>query len=204
MRPSHMLVVVLACLPLLTSCASLAGGEDGAPLSNTDVPEGSVLVARHLESIVRLGSVPAAEQGGMTEEARIDFVAVPTPSNRLRYAMVLATPGHAGFDPYLAQDLLQALLSEPGALSDAERSLAKVSSRQLEKILSVLDQLHERDAAVVLVQERLAATDQRNQSLTAEVVRLSQELDLANRKLEAVAELEKALSIRRVAPEGNP
>lgn len=202
MRPSHMLVVVLVCLPLLASCTSLAGGQDGAPLSDTDVPEGSVLVARHLESIVRLGSVPAAEQGFITEEARIDFVAVPTPSNRLRYAMVLATPGHAGFDPYRAQDLLQALISEPGALSDAERSLAKVSSGQLENLLSVRDQLRERDAAVELAQERQAAADQRNQSLTAEVVRLSQELDLAIRKLEAVAELEKALSVRRVAPEG--
>jgi hypothetical protein len=196
-----MLVILVACLPPLAGCTSLADRKEDAPRDGAVILEGADLVARHLETLVRLGSVSAVEQAAMTEAARLDFVAVPTPSNRLRYAIVLATPGHAGFDPATAHHLLQALLSDPEALSDGERALATVVNQELGSLLSLLGQLQERDAAMAAFREQLAAADQRNQSLVAENARLSQELGRAVRKLEAVAELEKSLSTRRVAPE---
>jgi hypothetical protein len=201
MRLGNTVVIFAACLPLLAGCAGLAVRKSDAPQGGAALPEGADLVTRHLETVERLGSASAVEQVAMTEAARIDFVAVPTPSNRLRYAMVLATPGHAGFDPATAQEVLQTLLSAPEVLSDTEQALAAFVNRELATVLSLRAQLQERDAAAAAIRDQLAAANQRSLSLTAENARLSEELGKATRKLEAVAELEKSLSTRRVTPE---
>ena len=82
--------------------------------------------------------------------------------------------------------------------------LAAVFQRELENVVSLHERLEALGAAEAAAREQLSAANQRNQSLVAENARLGTELGQANRKLQAIAELEKALSSRRVAPEGTP
>ncbi len=204
MLPSRWIVLVASTLPFLAACGSLAGRVPSATTSDATSPEGAELVAQHLEALDRLGSASPAEQAAMTEAARIDFVAVPTAGNRLRYALVLGTAGHAGFDAAGARQLLQALLDEPGGLSGQERTLASIMDRRLENLLSLQARLRQQESSDAAIREQLAAARQRTQSLASDNDRLREELELATRKLEAIAELEKTLSIRRIAPEDKP
>jgi len=131
-------------------------------------------------------------------------VAVPTPGNRLRYALFLGMPGHAGFDPSTAHELLATLLDAPEGLSAPEQDLAAAINHELEALLSIQARLRDRESAAAHARDQLAAVHQRNQSLAAENQRLTEQLDESRRKLEAIAELEKALSTRRVEPERRP
>lgn len=203
MRPS-LWIVLAVCLPLAGGCSGMAGRTPAAATTDAVSKEGADRVARHLEVLERLASASAAEQEVMIEAARIDFVAVPTGSNRLRYALVLGTPGHAGFDPVRAGQLMQLLLSEPDGLSESEHNLAGVVNRELENLLSLQARLEEQESGEAAVLQGLAMAQQQNHSLAAENARLREELKIATRKLEAIAELEKTLSTRRIAPEDRP
>ncbi len=44
----------------------------------------------------RLAQAAPAEQAEMVAAAQRDYETAPTPSRQLRYALVLANPGHAG------------------------------------------------------------------------------------------------------------
>lgn len=202
MQPSAWIVLSLAALPLLAGCMGTAVNSTEAPPSAMAPPDGAVRVTLLLETLARLESGSGDEQAALVETARIDSVAVPTAGNRLRYALVLGTPGHAGFDPSGAQKLLQGLLAEPQELSEPEQYLATVVNRELESLLSFRDRLEENESAATRTRDQLAVANQRNESLATENLRLQEELDRARHKLEAIAELEKALSTRRVAPEG--
>ena len=204
MRHERLIPLLAAALPLIASCGSLGSGAPAASTGGTTVPAGMDLVAGHLDALDRLGSALPAEQAVLAESARIDFVAVPTASNRLRYALILGTPGHAGFDPTGSKRVLKTLLATPDGLAEPERVLADVFHRELENLLSLRERLRALEAAESLAREQLATANQRNQSLAAENARLGMELEQATRKLAAIAELEKALSSRRVAPEGRP
>lgn len=202
MRPRRWIVATAAGLAFLAGCADLAGRGRETSTGAASLPDGGTRVAEHLEALERLAGGSAAEQAALVEAARIDFVAVPTTGNRLRYALVLAMPGHAGFDPSGAHELLQKLLSEPEGLSGPERALADIVDRELQAQRALQERLNESEAAASRSRDQLAAAGQRNESLSEENLRLQQELDQARRKLEAIAELEKALSTRQVAPEG--
>lgn len=203
MRPS-LWIVLAACLPLAGGCSSIAGRKPAAATTDALPAEGADQVARHLEVLERLASASAADQEAMIETARIDFVAVPTGGNRLRYALVLGTPGHPGFDPVRARQLMQMLLSEPDGLSESERNLASVVDRELENLLLLQARLEERESGEAAALQGLAMAQQQNQSAAAENARLREKLKVATRKLEAIAELEKTLSTRRTAPEDKP
>ena len=57
-----------------------------------------------------------ARQAEMFQSAKDAAALSPTTSNRLRYALALATPGHSGSDPVAAQRQLSELLARPETL----------------------------------------------------------------------------------------
>ena len=201
MRPGGRIVAIAAGLSLLAGCANLAGQDPQTLPGPTPLPGEGAQIAGHLEAIGRLTAESGAEQAAMVESARIDAVAVPTAGNRLRYALLLGVPGHAGFDPAGAREALGPLLAQSGGLTGEELALADVLDSHLQTLLSLQQRLDEGDAAAARIEGQLSAISQRAQSLAAENQRLQKELDLARHKLDAIAELEKALSTRRVAPE---
>ena len=52
-------------------------------------------------------------------------------SARLRHALLLATSGHAGFDPVAAVVILKDILAVPATLPPAERALAMVELQRI-------------------------------------------------------------------------
>ena len=65
-----------------------------------------------------------ARQAEMFQSAKDAADLTPTTSNRLRYALALATPGYSGSDPVAAQRQLAELLARPETLLPVERLLA--------------------------------------------------------------------------------
>ncbi|HEY4974273.1 MAG TPA: hypothetical protein VII41_11735, partial [Steroidobacteraceae bacterium] len=72
-----------------------------------------------------------ARQAELFQSAKDAAALSPTTSNRLRYALALATPGHGGSDPVAAQRQLSELLARPETLLTVERLLALVELQEV-------------------------------------------------------------------------
>jgi hypothetical protein len=121
----------------------------------------------------------------------------PTTTNRLKYALALATPGHPGSDATLAEQRLSALLASADALLPEERMLVTIHLREVEQRL-ILDaaaaQLRS-DSANALEQQNLESAAQLRAALD-ENRRLRAELDDATQKLNALAAIEQSIRER--------
>jgi hypothetical protein len=148
---------------------------------------------------------PPAEQAEILSGARHDFETAPTPSHELRYAMVLATPGHPGTNCAKAQQLLRELIATQETLLPAERAMAFLTLQNVDLTLSQIAATQrllasadhtDRDRGVAALSRRL-------QSELDENARLHKELDDARAKLDAIANIERALNKPKV-PGGTP
>lgn len=203
MRHRTSTALFAAVLVLIAGCGTLRNARPVAPAPSSS--ESAVVgVAEQLRAVQRLMVATPIEQAAMAEEARLNYVAVPTPGHRLRYALVLATPGHEGFDPATASGLLTQLLVEPDTLSGPARDLAQLVRRNLGELLTLQAQVQVQQEAGADAAQRLSAAEQRSLALASENARLRQQLELATRKLEAIAELEKALATRPTGSEKRP
>jgi len=122
----------------------------------------------------------------------------PTTSNKLRYALALATPGFGGSDPVAAQRQLSLLLARPETLLPAERLLATVQLKEVEQRL-VLQAENKRlrddvprDSADS--RDKLQALNRRLAAETDENAKLRKALDEARAKLEAITHIEQRSS----------
>ena len=157
----------------------------------------ATLVTQYLKTLDSLANGTPADQAELAEDARSQAAVDPTIFNGLRYALVLAMPGHAASDPMAARDALGALLAGPELLLPAEIAIADVM-------------LHEVNARIALEVEnrrlmnessrqehgQVQALTRRLQTQSAENARLRQDLADALAKLEAVATLERNIAER--------
>lgn len=198
MRPSTLPLVLLVST-LLAGCAGLVRREagDSQPTQAAASLDDAQKVAAHLATLSRLDAGSPALQAAITEKARLDFVNSPTSSHELHYALILATPGHADTDLEGARQLLGSLLATPDRLSKSERALALVVFRDISRLQSARTQLEDLKAEQQRGEKaREAEAARRLQALSADNARLRKELQDAQTKLEAIAELEKALATR--------
>lgn len=196
----------MACLALaVAGCAGGWAGQGAHPVPGTGAAPlaDSEVAAGHLELMSRLAAAPEAEQDGMFESVRGIYVEAPSPSRRLRYACLLATHGHRSTDPAGARSLLDDLIATPAGLGSAQLALAKVVRQEVDAWLSLQAALNEARALTGTAEsERVVAANRRIQAQAAEIARLRKELDDAQAKLEAIAELERSL-VKRPAPNGD-
>jgi hypothetical protein len=157
-----------------------------------------------LDALQRLMQAPPAEQAEILAGAQRDFAVAPTPSHELRYALILSTPGHSGFDLARAQQLLREVLAQPETLLPAERALALVtlSTVQRQLTLTAENQRLQSDAERN-DRERLAAAGRRLQAEQEENARLRKEIEEAHAKLDAIANIERSLNKRKTGTEGS-
>ena len=195
MRPERFIAVLVA-LCLFAGCKSvddwsgLKKRKDTTPVTHTD--DGQV-IAGYLATLDRLGRGGAAEQAEIIESTRSDYVAEPSTQKRLRYAFVLAVPGHAASDPAGARTLLGEALATPETLLPSERALAELMVRDLDARLSLTRENETlRSGSTPQQDNRIADLNRRLQAETAEKDRLRRELERAQAKLEAIATLEGA------------
>jgi hypothetical protein len=147
-----------------------------------------------MRRLIEADSLTQAESFRDVEEAA-DYA--PTTTNRLKYALALAVPGHPGSNAALAEQRLSALLSASQALLPEERVLAAIHLRDVEQRL-ILDASAEqlrRDSAAA-VEQRNTESARRLQTALEENRRLRAELDDATEKLNALTTIEQSIRER--------
>lgn len=188
-------LALLVAASLVAACGSvddwsgLKRRKDTTPVAQTD--DGQV-VAGYLSIIDRLGRGGAAEQAEIIEATRNAYLAEPSTQKRLRYAFVLAVPGHAASDAAGARTLLGEALATPETLLPSERALADLMIRDLDARLALVreNETLRTGQDLPAADSRIADLDRRLQAETAEKERLRRELERAEAKLEAIATLE--------------
>ncbi len=151
-----------------------------------------------LEMMSELPKGDPARQAELFQSAKDAAALSPTTSNRLRYALALATPGHSGSDPVAAQRQLSELLARPETLLSVERLLAMVELQEVDKRL-VLQAENARlrdEASHDDSRDKLQAANRRLTAETDENARLRKALDEARAKLDAVTHIERSINDR--------
>lgn len=183
-----------AALALLLACA-LAGGcksvDQRPDFQPAPVVDDGQMVADYLATLDHLGRGGTAEQAEILEATRTAYLNDPSTRNRLRYAFVLAVPGHAATDPVGARRLLGEALATPETLLNSERALADLMVRDIDARLALAQENASlRSDTTAVDRDRIASLNRRLQQETAEKDRLRRELEEARKKLEAIAALE--------------
>jgi hypothetical protein len=214
MRPEHSTRASL----LLALAAALCGCTGFEPLrppppaqhsENADADRDTVaalFMANTFQSMQHLAQAGPAEQAEIVAATRDAYERAPQGSVKLRYALMLAAPGHPARDPVLARTLLRELAAQPEALQPLERAVTLVELAQ------VVDELELRAENERLAQngearterERGAAAQRRLQSEMDENAHLRKQLEDAQAKLDAIANIERNLSKRTPTNEGGP
>lgn len=205
--PPIRLPVLLGCA-LLSACSALTATRDAPPAERPPTIDRAVtqaaLLASYLEMLQRLVQGASAEQAEILSGARRDFETAPTPSHELRYAMILATPGHPGTDCAKAQKLLQELIATQETLLPAERAMAFLTLQTVDQTLSLTAENQRLQVSADHTdRDRVAGLNRRLQIELDENARLHKELDDAHAKLDAIANIERALNKPKV-PGGTP
>lgn len=152
----------------------------------------------------KLIDAPPEQQMQMVGSAEQDFQATPTPSKKLRLALILGTPDQAGSDLPRAQEMLEELSSDPqqSSLLPGERSLVALQLKQIGDYLTLEAENRTLQADATRA-DQLAALKHRLDGAAGENAKLKKELDEAKAKLAAIANIEKSLNERK-PNEGRP
>jgi hypothetical protein len=149
-------------------------------------------VAPLLEMMSNLPQGDPARQAEIFQQAKDAAELQPTTSNRLRYALALATPGYSGADPVAAQRQLAELLARPETLLPVERLLAVVELKEVEqRLILQAENARMRDTVPNDSHDKLQAVNRRLAAETDENAKLRKALDEARAKLEAVTHIEQ-------------
>jgi len=210
-RRQARLIPVLAGV-LVAGCTSLAPSREPPPVDHPPTIDRAVteaaLLANYLEVLQHLVQGAPAEQAEILSSARHDYETAPTPGHQLRYAMVLATPDHPGTDCAKAQQLLRQLIATQETLLPAERAMAFLTLKNVEQTLAETAEIQHLQASADHNDHDRYATATLTRRLQSEMddnARLHKELDEAHAKLDAIANIERALNKPKAsAPGGTP
>ena len=183
---------------LLNGCAQTKDLMSGLRKSPSSSEEVGILGApeadQYLQDMYKLASGDPATQAEIYADARSASTLTPGPSTNLRFALVLATPGHPEFNAEAAQSLLRELLTQTPLMTQAEISLATIHLKSVEQLIVANSEARRLRASTSrAAQTQEAATSARLESVEAENRRLRQELDEAEEKLEAITSIERSI-----------
>ncbi len=187
-----------ASLLLAVGCSSVPGlhadrsGSQAGPVYDRDT-QVAVLLAGTIQTLQRLSSGTPAEQAEIVTNALQAYERGSGGNAQLRYALVLATPGHAGRDAPRARQLLRELAAQPETLAPVERALSLFELAQLDRELGLLGDNERLQASVgrSVDQERYAAVNRRLQAELDDNARLRRLLEETQAKLEALVNIER-------------
>jgi hypothetical protein len=200
------LVLMYAC-----GCANLETSRTPPPAQrNENAAEdrdtvAAVFMAGMFQSMQHLAQAAPAEQAEIVASAREAYDRSPQQSSaKLRYALLLATPGHPARNPALAQKLLRELAAQPEALQPPERAVTLV---ELAQMSGEIELRAENDRALQSAdlrgeRERNASAQHRLQAEMDENARLRKQVEDAQAKLDAIANIERNMTQRKSANEG--
>lgn len=183
---------------LLSGCAQTKSFFSGTRKSEASSGDVGILGAPtaddYLAELYDLAAGDPATQAEIFADARAGSQLTPGPQTHLRYALVLATPGHPEADPEQAQSLLRELLTQTEIMTASEISLATIHLKSVEElIVSNSEARRLRASTSRATQTQEAATNQRLATVEAENRRLRRELADAEEKLEAITSIERSI-----------
>ncbi len=186
----------IAACTLLAACAAGCGmmgsPKPPAPVVAERPQQDPSPVAPLLEMMSNLPQGDPARQAEIFQQAKDAAELQPTTSNRLRYALALATPGYSGADPVAAQRQLAELLARPETLLPVERLLATVQLKEVEqRLILQAENARMRNTVPDDTHDKLQAMNRRLAAETDENAKLRKALDEARAKLEAVTHIEQ-------------
>ena len=153
----------------------------------------------YLREMYDLAAGDPATQAEIYADAESGAKLTPGPQTNLRFALVLATPGHGEYNPEAAQPMLRELLVQTALLTPAEIALATVSLKNVEESMVLSSEARRaRASSSRAAATEEAATQQRLATVEAENRRLRGQLAEAEEKLDALSSIER--SIRQQEP----
>ena len=200
-----------ALLALTAGCDSFSRlGSSHPPTGRTSTVVDSdtqvaIVLADMIQTLQRLSGGSPAEQAEIITAARQAYERAAGGTAQLRYALVLATPGHEGRDPERARQLLRELAARPETLAPAERALSLFELSQLDRELGLVSD-NERLQAIAnrsVDQDRLTAANRRLQAELDDNARLRRQLEEAQAKLDTIANIEPNLIDRKTTTEAH-
>ena len=176
-------------------------------LSNIQqVDDGRRLLVRMLQQTatgdVVLGERELGNHSSYNWYIRLPANGQPNDSFNLRFALILATPGHTEYDPIRAQSMLREILTQEPLMTRSEIALARiylVSTEESIVLESEARRLRQSNTRAARTQEQ--AINQRLANVEAENRRLRTELAEAENKLEAITSIERAIREQDQTPD---
>ena len=182
LKPIATLLILVA---LTSGCAQMQNWLTGKRTAKAteSVILGAPEADQYIQEMYKLASGDPATQAEIYADAESAAKLTPGPSTQLRYALVLATPGHSASNPQEAQSVFRELLSRPELMTPSETALATIHLKSVEQ-------------HIVLGAEtrRLRqATARRTATVESENKQLRQSLEEAEQKLHAITSIERSL-----------
>lgn len=202
-------VACLLALLALGGCTVMGGAGSSAknqpPAPSEGQPKDPGPLGPLLEMMTTLPQGDPARQAEVFQAAKDAASLSPTTSNRLRYALALAIPGHSGSDPVAAQRQLAELLARPETLLPDERLLAMVELQEVDQRLVLqAENKRLRDEDTQNSRDKLQAINRRLATESDENARLRKALDEARAKLDAVTHIERSINDRAATEPHTP
>ena len=183
------------CAQTKSWLASFGKDDDRAvSAAHEDLILGAPSADDYLSDLAAIASGDPARQAEIFADAQAAAQLTPNPSTNLRYALVLAAPGHPETDPQLAQSMLREILSNAPLVTQSEIALASIHLRSVEEMMVLESEtrlLRESSSRAQRTQEQAVA--ERLFRVEAENRRLREELSDAEEKLEAITSIEREI-----------
>jgi hypothetical protein len=147
-----------------------------------------------LQELRDLAAGDPATQAEIFADAQSGAQLTPGTQTNLRYALVLATPGHPETDLQEAQSMLREILTQSELMTQSEVALATIHLASVERMIMLDSEARRlRASSSRAAQTREQAAAQRLASVEAENRRLQRELEDALEKLEAIQSIERSI-----------
>jgi hypothetical protein len=197
--PAKRLIAASLIAAVLSGCTQTRGWLDSvrgkdAPAADEQVLLGAPAADDYLAELSDLSSNDPALQAEIFADSQAGAQLTPNPSTKLRYALVLATPGHPESDPQQAQSILRELMAQPALMTSAEVALATIYLKSTEELILLSSETRRLRASTDRAQRtEAAAVNQRLATVEAENRRLRRELEDAEDKLDAITSIERSI-----------
>jgi hypothetical protein len=188
-------VAVAAAMLALAACAGTQSGPARAPqTAHSAVAPARSPLAPYLATLSAMAPGDPARQQAELASSLAAMQDSPSSANTLRYALAIGTAGQRNGNPTEAKRLLTDLLAGPNDLSPEAREFAAAYQREFEARAALGAELaKQREETEQKLRSNDSTAEKRADMLEAENARLKKQLAEAQRKLEAVAEMERSL-----------
>ena len=196
--------IIFVLVALTAGCAQTKDWLSGKRTANAteSVILGAPEADHYIQEMYELASGDPATQAEIYADAESGAKLTPGPSTRLRFALVLATPGHSASNPEEAQSILRELLAQTELMTPSETALATIHLKSVEEHIVLgaeTKRLRSANSRAATTEEQAIAN--RIAKVESENRQLRRSLEEAEQKLDAIMSIER--SIREQSENGD-